>query len=98
MTLRAMPTGEATAGSGGACGPGGAAGPHGGGGTDGTGLLVAVEQNYSGQMSLIHRMITGRAPDLAVLKYDGRQISPREIADGVREGLRRGRRKGVSDA
>ena len=98
LTLRAMPTGEATAGSGGACGPGGAAGPHGGGGTDGTGLLVAVEQNYSGQMSLIHRMITGRAPDLAVLKYDGRQISPREIADGVREGLRRGRRKGVSDA
>ena len=62
------------------------------------GMLVAVEQNYTGQMSLIHRMITGRAPDLAVLKYDGRQISPREIADGVREGLHRSRKEGAPDA
>ena len=61
-------------------------------------MLVAVEQNYSGQMSLIHRMITGRAPDFAVLKYDGRQISPREIADGVREGLCRSRKEGAPDA
>jgi len=61
-------------------------------------MLVAVEQNYTGQMSLIHRMITGRAPDLAVLKYDGRQISPREIADGVREGLHRSRKEGAPDA
>jgi len=62
------------------------------------GMLVAVEQNYTGQMSLIHRMITGRAPDFAVLKYDGRQISPREIADGVREGLHRSRKEGAPDA
>lgn len=67
-------------------------------GPDGSGVLVAVEQNYSGQMSLIHRMVTGRAPDFAVLKYDGRQISPREIADGVREGLHRSRKEGVPDA
>ena len=60
--------------------------------------LVTVEQNYSGQMSLIHRMITGRAPDFAVLKYDGRQISPREIADGVREGLHRSRKEGAPNA
>ena len=92
LTLRAMPKGEATAGAGGV---GGSGGTH---SSDGTGVLVAVEQNYSGQMSLIHRIITGRASDLAVLKYDGRQISPREIADGVREGLRRGRREGAPDA
>jgi len=61
-------------------------------------MLVAVEQNYTGQMSVIHRMITGRAPDFAVLKYDGRQISPREIADGVREGLHRSRKEGVPSA
>ncbi len=66
--------------------------------TGGAGILVAVEQNYSGQMSLIHRMITGRAPDFAVLKYDGRQISPREITDGVREGLHRSRKEGAPDA
>jgi len=92
LTMRAMPTGDATAEAGGA----GASGC--GGGRAKEGMLVAVEQNYSGQMSLIHRMITGRAPDLAVLKYDGRQISPREIADGVREGLQRGRKEGTPDA
>lgn len=92
LTMRAMPRGDATAGAGGAGGSGR------GGGRAKEGMLVAVEQNYSGQMSLIHRMITGRAPDLAVLKYDGRQISPREIADGVREGLQIGRKEGTPDA
>jgi len=43
--------------------------------------LVNVEQNFTGQLAKLIRMETGIRMSQSVLKYDGRQISGREIAD-----------------
>jgi 2-oxoglutarate/2-oxoacid ferredoxin oxidoreductase subunit alpha len=40
---------------------------------------VVIEQNYTGQLSKLIRMTTGRTPDQKILKYDGRPYSPEEI-------------------
>ncbi|MCR4426386.1 MAG: 2-oxoacid:acceptor oxidoreductase subunit alpha [Firmicutes bacterium] len=43
--------------------------------------FVAVEQNYSGQFAGVFEGTTGLELDGAVLKYDGRQVSPRDIVE-----------------
>ena len=43
--------------------------------------IVNVEQNATGQLARLIRMETGLPMSRSVLKYDGRQISGREIAD-----------------
>jgi len=43
--------------------------------------IVNVEQNATGQLAKLIRMETGIKASRSVLKYDGRQISGREIAD-----------------
>lgn len=45
--------------------------------------LVAVEQNYTGQLARHIRTLTGRKVDGRVNKYDGRPLSAREIVVGV---------------
>jgi len=50
--------------------------------------IVNVEQNATGQLARLIRMETGIACAGGVLKYDGRQISGREIADRLeKEGV-----------
>ncbi len=44
---------------------------------------VLVEANYSAQLGLLIRGMTGRAMDHRVLKYDGRPFSRNEVVDGV---------------
>lgn len=46
---------------------------------------ITIEQNYTAQFARLLRMTTGHEVDGAVLKYDGRQLSPAEIAAGVRK-------------
>lgn len=48
--------------------------------------LVHVEQNATGQLARLIRMETGIACTRSVLKYDGRQISGREIAQRLERG------------
>jgi 2-oxoglutarate ferredoxin oxidoreductase subunit alpha len=50
--------------------------------------LVNVEQNFTGQLAKLIRMETGIRMSRSVLKYDGRQISGREIAEQLaKEGV-----------
>ncbi len=46
--------------------------------------LIAVEQNYTGQLAQIIRTYTGRKVDAKVNKYDGRPLSPGEIVSAVK--------------
>jgi 2-oxoglutarate ferredoxin oxidoreductase subunit alpha len=48
---------------------------------------VIVENNYTGQLALIIRMMTGIDIPNKVLKYDGRPFTGDEIARKVREGV-----------
>lgn len=45
--------------------------------------VLNVEQNYTGQLGLLIREQTGIQMDGSVLRYDGRQLTGREIADRV---------------
>lgn len=47
------------------------------------GLTIGVEQNYTGQLAKLIRMMTGRDLDGRVLAYDGRPFSPQEIVAAV---------------
>ncbi len=47
--------------------------------------IVNVEQNATGQLARLIRAETGIACNRSVLKYDGRQLSGREIADKIKE-------------
>jgi 2-oxoglutarate ferredoxin oxidoreductase subunit alpha len=45
--------------------------------------LVAVEQNFTGQLAMLIRMTTGVAVDDVLTKYDGRPFAPRQIISGL---------------
>ncbi len=47
--------------------------------------LIAVEQNYTGQLTGLIRRLTGRKVDGRIVKYDGRPLSPTEITSKVRQ-------------
>lgn len=51
------------------------------------GLTVGVEQNYTGQLAKLIRMMTGRRLDRHILAYDGRPFSPQEIVAAVERAL-----------
>lgn len=46
--------------------------------------LVAVEQNFTGQLANVIRKFTGRKVDHRILKYSGRPFSPEEIVARVK--------------
>jgi 2-oxoglutarate ferredoxin oxidoreductase subunit alpha len=46
--------------------------------------VVNVEQNFNGQLAKLIRMETGISVTNSILKYDGRQLSSREISDRVK--------------
>ncbi len=46
---------------------------------------IVIEGNATAQLAALIRRETGRAVDGAILKYDGRPFSPREIVDRLRE-------------
>ena len=46
--------------------------------------LVTVENNFSGQFATILRGATGIAPDHQLLKYNGQQFFPEELAEKVK--------------
>jgi len=48
---------------------------------------VIVENNYTGQLALVIRMVTGIDIPHKVLKYDGRPFTGDQIAQKVREGV-----------
>ena len=48
--------------------------------------IVAVEQNYTGQLGRLLRMTSGIAPHHTLNKFDGRPFSPHEIMAGL-EGI-----------
>lgn len=54
---------------------------------DGAGLTIGIEQNYTGQLGRLIRMMTGRALDRRILAYDGRPFSPQEILAAVNRAL-----------
>ena len=47
--------------------------------------IINVEQNATGQLARLIRAETGIACNRSVLKYDGRQLSGREIAEKIKE-------------
>jgi len=47
--------------------------------------LVNVEMNYTGQLARLIRMETGIEMNHSILKFDGRQLNFREIAEQVKE-------------
>lgn len=49
--------------------------------------VIDVENNYTGQLALVMRMMTGIDIPNKILKYDGRPFSGEEIARKVREGV-----------
>lgn len=51
------------------------------------GLTIGVEQNYTGQLAKLIRMMTGRNLDRRILAYDGRPFSPQEILTAVDRAL-----------
>jgi 2-oxoglutarate ferredoxin oxidoreductase subunit alpha len=54
---------------------------------DTAGLTIGVEQNYTGQLAKLIRMMTGRNLDRRILAYDGRPFSPSEILAAVDRAL-----------
>ncbi len=51
--------------------------------------LIDVEGNYTAQLAQVVRTYTGRAVDNKILKYDGRPFTGAEIADAVKNQLKR---------
>ena len=51
----------------------------------GTKKLIAVEQNFSGQLATLLRAYTGIRTDALIRKYDGRPMSPEFILTHLRE-------------
>jgi 2-oxoglutarate ferredoxin oxidoreductase subunit alpha len=49
--------------------------------------VIDVENNYTGQLALVIKMMTGMDIPHKVLKYDGRPFTGDEIAQKVREGV-----------
>ena len=49
--------------------------------------VIAVENNYTGQLALVIRMMTGIDIPHKILKYDGRPFSGDDLARKVREGV-----------
>lgn len=54
---------------------------------DAAGLTIGVEQNFTGQLAMLVRMMTGRDLDRRVLAYDGRPFTPQEIVAAVERAL-----------
>lgn len=54
---------------------------------DGAGLTIGVEQNYTGQLAKLVRMMTGRTFDRRILAYDGRPMSPQDILAAMERSL-----------
>jgi 2-oxoglutarate ferredoxin oxidoreductase subunit alpha len=52
---------------------------------EGAQKLIAVEQNYTGQLATLVRAHTGIAVDGLITKYDGRPMSPEYILSRVKE-------------
>ncbi len=48
------------------------------------GLTIGVEQNFTGQLAKLIRMMTGQQLDGRILSYDGRPFAPGDIVAGVR--------------
>jgi 2-oxoglutarate ferredoxin oxidoreductase subunit alpha len=51
------------------------------------GLTIGVEQNFTGQLAKLIRMMTGHQLDGRILSYDGRPFAPSDIVAGVRRVL-----------
>jgi 2-oxoglutarate ferredoxin oxidoreductase subunit alpha len=51
----------------------------------GSGKLIAVEQNYSGQLATLLRAYTNVRPHALINRYDGRPMSPEFILRRLRE-------------
>jgi 2-oxoglutarate ferredoxin oxidoreductase subunit alpha len=49
--------------------------------------VIDIENNYTGQLALVIRMMTGIHIPERILKYDGRPFGGDEIAQKVREGV-----------
>ncbi|MEM2967117.1 MAG: hypothetical protein QW269_00895, partial [Candidatus Caldarchaeum sp.] len=49
--------------------------------------VICIEQNYSGQLSILLRARTGMQPDHLICKYNGRPFSFSEIRDGLKEAV-----------
>ncbi|MBI2765910.1 MAG: 2-oxoacid:acceptor oxidoreductase subunit alpha [Chloroflexi bacterium] len=47
------------------------------------GLAIGVEQNFTGQLAKLIRMMTGRQLDGRILAYDGRPFAPADIVQAV---------------
>lgn len=52
-----------------------------------SGLTIGVEQNFTGQLAKLIRMMTGYQLDGRILSYDGRPFAPADIVAGVRRVL-----------
>lgn len=50
-------------------------------------LTIGVEQNYTGQLAKLIRMMTDRRLDRRILAYDGRPFSPQDIVAAVERAL-----------
>jgi 2-oxoglutarate ferredoxin oxidoreductase subunit alpha len=51
------------------------------------GVTIGVEQNFTGQLGKLIRMMTGRQLDGRILAYDGRPFAPADIVHAVRRVL-----------
>lgn len=51
------------------------------------GRTICVEQNFTGQLAKLIRMMTGHEPGGRILSYDGRPFAPNDIVAGVRRVL-----------
>jgi 2-oxoglutarate ferredoxin oxidoreductase subunit alpha len=49
--------------------------------------VIDIENNYTGQLALVIRMMTGLHIEEKILKYDGRPFVGNQIAQKVREGV-----------
>ena len=49
--------------------------------------IVDIENNFTGQLALVIRMMTGINMPHKILKYDGRPFTGDEIARKVKEGV-----------
>ncbi len=50
-------------------------------------VIIAIENNATGQLARLIRAETGRAVNGKILKYDGRPITPAFIIDRIRKGV-----------
>ncbi|MEM4329491.1 MAG: hypothetical protein QXI50_07560, partial [Candidatus Caldarchaeum sp.] len=49
--------------------------------------VICIEQNYTGQLSILLRARTGMQADHLICKYNGRPFSFSEIRDGLKEAV-----------